>query len=276
MYSKGSINTSSEALYKARNQSTVVPEDIEHVEIYKKEKRRAKYEGLSHLYQNDYKPAVYRKAVEYRDSMSYKKKLSNGSYVTHYLLRKKFKPLNQQTNSKPSGLVPISLLNTRGGSLGYFLSSLFWRLSEYTSTISRLAWNNTLKLSVPISSNPPLVIVYWLSQLQRNINRTSDWGQPLHYADCPMCDLRHLLPLLSVLEKTLLRLHAGVRLRSWIYQTWKILCIGVRFWRDKKSEVRGVRIVFFFLRPCLWGQPGSLVWWQAKILWRIGLTLGIN
>lgn len=43
MYSKGVINTSSEALFKARNQSMVVPADVEQVEIYKKEKRRAKY-----------------------------------------------------------------------------------------------------------------------------------------------------------------------------------------------------------------------------------------
>ena len=81
MYSKGVINSSSEALYKARNESVVVPVDTEQVEIYKKEKRRAKYEGLSHLYQNDYKPAVYKKAVKYRDSMSYKKKMADGSFV---------------------------------------------------------------------------------------------------------------------------------------------------------------------------------------------------
>lgn len=43
MYSRGSINTSSEAIYKARNESVVVPADVENVEIYKKEKRRAKY-----------------------------------------------------------------------------------------------------------------------------------------------------------------------------------------------------------------------------------------
>ena len=81
MYSRGAINTSSETLYKAKNESVVVPADVEQVEIYKKEKRRAKYEGLSHLYQNDYKPAVYKKAVKYRDSMSYKKKMADGSFV---------------------------------------------------------------------------------------------------------------------------------------------------------------------------------------------------
>lgn len=82
MYSKGNLNTSSEALHRGgRNDSYVVPVDVEQVEIYKKEKKRAKYEGLAHLYQNDYKPAVYKKAVEYRNSLSYKKKLSDGSYV---------------------------------------------------------------------------------------------------------------------------------------------------------------------------------------------------
>ena len=37
------MNKSSEAINRARNESTVFPEDVEQVQIYKKEKRRAKY-----------------------------------------------------------------------------------------------------------------------------------------------------------------------------------------------------------------------------------------
>ena len=47
-------------------------------EAYKNQRRMLKKMNLSHLYQYDYQPAKYRLAKEYRDTLSYKKKLPNG------------------------------------------------------------------------------------------------------------------------------------------------------------------------------------------------------
>jgi hypothetical protein len=74
MYSKQSINASSEALYAGKANYKVV--DNSAMEIYKKEQKKAKQDGLSHLYNSDYKPASYQKALQFRDSMSYRKKVS--------------------------------------------------------------------------------------------------------------------------------------------------------------------------------------------------------
>ena len=72
---------SSGALTNARNQSTVFPEGANAQSIQKKLKRRVSYEGMSFLRQDEYKPAVYERGISYRDEMSYKKKLEDGSFV---------------------------------------------------------------------------------------------------------------------------------------------------------------------------------------------------
>ena len=79
MYSKGSHNTSADML-RAQKSNTAI-DDLDGGDLYKQERRRAKRENLTHLYKNDYKPAKYSLACEYRDALSYKKKMSNGSYV---------------------------------------------------------------------------------------------------------------------------------------------------------------------------------------------------
>ena len=50
-------------------------------QMQKKEIKRAKKEDLDHLYKQDYQPAKFSKAVEYRNSRSYMKKLPSGHYV---------------------------------------------------------------------------------------------------------------------------------------------------------------------------------------------------
>lgn len=73
MYSKQSINTSSEAL----NQNAKYQQDRKAIDMVEKvQKKAARQEGLSHLYNSDYKPASYKKALEFRDSMSYRKKIA--------------------------------------------------------------------------------------------------------------------------------------------------------------------------------------------------------
>ena len=42
--------------------------------------KKAKKEDLDHLYKQDYQPAKFSKAVEYRHSRSYMKKLPSGHY----------------------------------------------------------------------------------------------------------------------------------------------------------------------------------------------------
>lgn len=49
--------------------------------------KKAKKDGLDHLYKQDYQPAKFKKAVEYKNSRSYKKKLPSGHYVTQKLFR---------------------------------------------------------------------------------------------------------------------------------------------------------------------------------------------
>ena len=50
--------------------------------MQRKEMKDAKKEGLDHLYKQDYQPAKFKKAVEFKNSRSYKKKLPSGHYVT--------------------------------------------------------------------------------------------------------------------------------------------------------------------------------------------------
>ena len=51
-------------------------------QMHRKEVKQAKKDGLDHLYKQDYQPAKFKKAVEYKNSRSYKKKLPSGHYVT--------------------------------------------------------------------------------------------------------------------------------------------------------------------------------------------------
>lgn len=60
MYSKQTMNTSAEYIAQRSNPKNVVDNSV--AELYKKEKKRAKNEGLSHLYNNDYKPASFKRA----------------------------------------------------------------------------------------------------------------------------------------------------------------------------------------------------------------------
>jgi hypothetical protein len=60
-------------------------------DLYDDERRnikQAKKEGLDHLYKENYQPAKYGKAVEYRNSRSYMKKLPSGHYVRFSRCRK--------------------------------------------------------------------------------------------------------------------------------------------------------------------------------------------
>jgi hypothetical protein len=52
------------------------------------ETKQLKKDGLHHLLQEDYQPARYAKAVEYRNSRSYLKKLPSGHYVRAHPFRK--------------------------------------------------------------------------------------------------------------------------------------------------------------------------------------------
>ena len=49
--------------------------------MQKREMKQAKKEDLDHLYKQDYQPARYKKALEFKNSRSYKKKLPSGHYV---------------------------------------------------------------------------------------------------------------------------------------------------------------------------------------------------
>lgn len=55
------------------------------IKVQRDEHKRAKKEGLDHLYKQDYQPAKFAKAVEYRNSRSYMKKLPSGHYVLLHL-----------------------------------------------------------------------------------------------------------------------------------------------------------------------------------------------
>lgn len=79
MYSKQSLNKSKDFL--ASKSNTQIASDASGTELYKVEKKKARNEGLGHLYNNDYKPASYKKACQFRDSLSYKKKISENTYV---------------------------------------------------------------------------------------------------------------------------------------------------------------------------------------------------
>ena len=50
-------------------------------QMQRQEMKRAKKEGLDHLYKQDYQPAKFSRAVEFRNAHSYMKKLPSGHYV---------------------------------------------------------------------------------------------------------------------------------------------------------------------------------------------------
>lgn len=66
--------------------------------MHRQEVKKAKKEGLDHLYKQDYQPAKYKKALEYKNSRSYKKKLPSGHYVTFTLFRDNLTLLKIQIN----------------------------------------------------------------------------------------------------------------------------------------------------------------------------------
>lgn len=112
MYSKGNHNGSTEMLKADRSNGTIGEMDAN--ELYHRERKRAKRENLSHLYKNDYKPAKYSVACEYRDALSYKKKMSNGTYVSFLSFRKNWNYCRIQMNSRCSGWDLISSSSSRG------------------------------------------------------------------------------------------------------------------------------------------------------------------
>lgn len=75
----------------------------------RKQIKQAKKEGLDHLYKENYQPAKYGKAVEYRNSRSYMKKLPSGHYVSLFICRK-----NQICSQTPrnSGILVWELTST--------------------------------------------------------------------------------------------------------------------------------------------------------------------
>ena len=52
--------------------------------MQRQEMKNAKKEGIDHLYKQDYQPANFNKAVNYRNSRSYMKKLPSGHYVNPF------------------------------------------------------------------------------------------------------------------------------------------------------------------------------------------------
>ncbi len=75
-------NESSETLkvnYTKRNQPRYT--DVQTIDVEKSARQKAKKDQLDHLYNENYQPAKYSKALEYKNTRSYKKKLPNGQYV---------------------------------------------------------------------------------------------------------------------------------------------------------------------------------------------------
>jgi len=66
--------------------------------MQKQEVKKAKKEGLDHLYKQDYQPAKFAKAKEFRNSHAYMKKLPSGHYVHLKLFRNNWTPLRTQTS----------------------------------------------------------------------------------------------------------------------------------------------------------------------------------
>lgn len=64
--------------YVAKNQRGYA--DVENLQNLNSERKKAKHQQLDHLYSENYKPASYTKALEYKNTRSYKKKLPNGQY----------------------------------------------------------------------------------------------------------------------------------------------------------------------------------------------------
>lgn len=56
-------------------------------QMQRQELKQAKKDGLDHLYKQDYQPAKFAKAVQYRHSRSYMVKLPSGHYVLALPLR---------------------------------------------------------------------------------------------------------------------------------------------------------------------------------------------
>jgi hypothetical protein len=71
-------------------------------QMQKDEMKRAKKEGLDHLYKQDYQPAKFAKAVEYRNFRSYMKKLPSGHYVPIVSFSVSSRPSKTPTSSSSS------------------------------------------------------------------------------------------------------------------------------------------------------------------------------
>lgn len=70
-------NSSTEYLQVKYKQSPRF-KDIDNIEIEKIELKKAKKDQLDHLYNENYQPAKYTKALQYRNARSYMKKMPNG------------------------------------------------------------------------------------------------------------------------------------------------------------------------------------------------------
>ena len=148
MYSKGNHNDSTEML-KANKSNGAIGE-VDPNDLYHRQRKRAKRENLSHLYKNDYKPAKYSVACEYRDALSYKKKMSNGTYVNFILFRKNQSYFKIQMNSKCLGWDLIFSLSSREELRGCFSSQQSWKDSGFTSTLNQMDFLAIVLHLVPI------------------------------------------------------------------------------------------------------------------------------
>ena len=78
------------AIEYSKLQNIVLPPIKSQLELEEERKRlvNGKREGIDHLYRENYQPAKYSRALEYRNSRSYLKKLPNGQYVLFCIFRK--------------------------------------------------------------------------------------------------------------------------------------------------------------------------------------------
>ena len=74
-----SINSNSSAEYlQVKYKQSPRYKDIDNMDLEKIEFKKAKKDQLDHLYNENYQPAKYAKAVQYRNARSYMKKMPNG------------------------------------------------------------------------------------------------------------------------------------------------------------------------------------------------------
>lgn len=86
------INTSDIVLDYGKPQTIYLPPIKPDEDAFDEERRLVrgnKREGLDHIYKQNYQPAKYSKALEYRNARSYMKKLPSGQYVPVNILRKR-------------------------------------------------------------------------------------------------------------------------------------------------------------------------------------------